>query len=62
MQVTGHTVDVMKGQGLFFAAGALAFQLGRDRRYGCHFGMRSSRDEAILLFERGWDAAKREGK
>jgi hypothetical protein len=57
MQVSGYTIDVMKSNGFYFAAGALAFQLGRECRYGCHTGMRSSRDEAIAAFERGWHAA-----
>lgn len=55
-----NAVHVLKMEGQFFAAGAVAFAAGHDRTYGCHFGMRSTRDAAIEAFYRGWDAARKE--
>jgi hypothetical protein len=55
-----YLVDQLKSKGHIFAAGALAFSLGLDREYGCHFGMRSDRSAAIDDYQRGYDAAKRD--
>ena len=52
-----QTVDELKVDRLFFEAGVEAFKQGAPRSYGCHFGMRSSRDYAINEFYRGYDAA-----
>lgn len=57
-----NTLHVLKSEGHYFAAGALAFSIGHDRSYGCHFGMRSTRDAAIEAFNRGYDAARQEKK
>lgn len=57
-----NTVHILKTEGSYFAAGAVAFSAGMDRNYGCHFGMRSSRDAAIEQFYRGYDAARQEKK
>lgn len=50
-------IDSLKSAGKPFEAGQLAFETGRDRSYGCHFGMRSDRDAYARAFERGWDTA-----
>jgi hypothetical protein len=41
-----------------FAAGALAYMLGLDCSYGCHFGMRSTADWARQQFAQGWHTAR----
>lgn len=46
MPISPSVIDDLKASGSYFAAGALARDLGRDRNYGCHFGMRSSLDHA----------------
>lgn len=51
-------IDEMKSAGEFAKAGALSFAEGKGRDYGCHFGMRSTRDVAIAEFQRGYDEAK----
>ena len=51
-------VDRLKSAGHYFAAGALAFECGYGREYGCHFGMRSERSSAVEAFQCGYDAAK----
>lgn len=53
-----QTVEKMKSEGLYFAAGALAFSLRLPMDYGCHYGMRSDRAAAILSFNAGWKAAQ----
>ncbi len=52
-----RTVEDFKAEGLFFTAGALAFQIGLPRSYGCHYGMRSTKDADAAEFYRGYDAA-----
>jgi hypothetical protein len=51
-----QTVDTLKAEGLYFEAGKLARKLGKDRHYGCHFGMRSTYDYAVSSFYQGFDA------
>ena len=53
-----NTVHSLKGEGLYFAAGALAFELHMPCAYGCHFGMRSTVDYARSQFRKGWLAAE----
>jgi hypothetical protein len=57
-----HEVEVLKSQGRYEEAGALSYRESMgdqvSRLYGCHYGMRSERDEAIALFEKGFDKAK----
>jgi hypothetical protein len=53
-----RTIDELKSQGQYREAGAEAFRTGRDRGYGCHFGMRSTRDYARREYEAGWDEAQ----
>lgn len=57
MTVNLRTIDELKIAGHFFAAGALAFEMKQQRNYGCHFGMRSTRDADRDAFNLGWDAA-----
>ena len=49
-------IDDLKAAGKHEEAGARASFLGLDRRYGCHFGMRSSLWSSIAAFYRGYDA------
>lgn len=55
--ITGTTVEMLKAEGKHREAGALAAKQGKPCYYGCHFGMRSTRNEAILDFRRGYFAA-----
>lgn len=57
--ITNRTIDALKAEGHYFAAGAVAAALGRDANYGCHFGMRSTCDYAKREFARGHAEAKR---
>jgi hypothetical protein len=54
---TSRTVDDLKAEGLFFTAGALTFQIGLGRSYGCHFGLRSTIEIDRAEFFAGYDAA-----
>ena len=54
---TTRTVEELKSEGLFFTAGALLFQLGHNRSYGCHYGMRSTVEADKAEFFAGYDAA-----
>lgn len=58
MRTTLNVIDNLKVDGMYFAAGALAFSLGCECNYGCHFGMRSTRDVDAAEFKRGWHAAR----
>ncbi len=51
-----RTVDELKIAGHMFAAGALSRQLGLNRNYGCHLGMRSTLERDRAEFHRGFDA------
>ena len=53
-------VDTLKSEGSYEAAGREAAKTNRDRYYGCHFGMRSSKDRAMTEFYAGYDAQKAE--
>jgi len=55
---TNRTVEDLKSEGLFFTAGALSFQLGHGRAYGCHYGMRATLDADRAEFYRGYEAAE----
>lgn len=52
-----NPVDDLKSKGEMFEAGKLAFETGRDRSYGCHFGMRSTRERDMRAFFLGYDQA-----
>lgn len=54
---TARSVEDLKSEGLYFTAGALQFQLGHARSYGCHYGFKSDRDLCRDEFHRGYDAA-----
>lgn len=56
MEITTRTAEDIRIAGHFFAAGALAAALGKDRYYGCHFGMRSTLEASKEAFFRGYDA------
>lgn len=58
----GHIINMLKEHAAYFAAGALARTFGHDDNYGCHFGMRSTRDMAARLYKEGWLAAQRAHK
>lgn len=51
-------VEVLKRQGKYFEAGGLAYKSGYANSYGAHYGMKSSRDEAVRDFKRGWEEAR----
>ena len=49
-------INTLKSEGRYFEAGVAARQEGRECYYGCHFGMRSTRDSAIAEFTSGYNA------
>jgi hypothetical protein len=52
-----RTIDNLKSEGFYFAAGALAFSLGYpETSYGSHFGMRSDIGRARAEYLEGWQA------
>jgi hypothetical protein len=51
-----HTVDALKSEGHYFAAGAVAKALGCGPYYGAHAGMRSTFESARNEFYRGYNA------
>lgn len=51
-------VEILKHAGLFDEAGRLAFAIRLGRSYGCHYGMRSTREAAVAAFQAGWDNAE----
>lgn len=58
-----RTIDNLKSEGLYFAAGALAFSLGYpETSYGCHFGMRSEIKQARADYLAGWKACEKNRK
>lgn len=57
--VRTSTVEDLKSAGMYFAAGALLFQLGYPRSYGCHYGFRSDLELSREEFYRGYDAAEK---
>lgn len=48
-------IDKLKSQGQYGAAGVVAAANGKDRSYGCHFGLRSGLDAAKEAFYAGFD-------
>lgn len=54
-----RTVDDLKIEGFYFTAGAMLFQLGYPRSYGCHYGFRSDLEKSRAEFYRGYDAAEK---
>lgn len=56
---TARDVETLKSEGLFFTAGALQFQLGHALAYGCHYGLRSTRERDVAEFRAGYESASR---
>ena len=56
-RISPSLIETLKSHGHMFAAGALAKQIGTERYYGCHYGMRSTKDRDMAEFFRGYDAA-----
>jgi len=52
--VTQQDVERMKGLGCYREAGQLQALLGLDCDYGCHYGMRSTRDVCREQFFQGY--------
>jgi hypothetical protein len=48
-----QVVEQLKGDARHFHAGALAAMLGLPNAYGCHYGMRSTREDAAEAFRQG---------
>jgi len=57
---TAQEIEALKAKGEYRQAGAAARKAGFERCYGCHYGMRSSRDSAIAEFNAGYDAMAQE--
>lgn len=55
-------VNNLKADGKHEEAGAKAFEHGLGRKYGQHFGLRSTKDKDEASFHRGYDAAEMKGK
>jgi hypothetical protein len=53
-RLTHADVEKLKSEGRFVHAGALAAALGGNLNYGCHYGMRSTRDGAMAAFRDGF--------
>jgi hypothetical protein len=51
-----NLIDALKSEGRYFEAGIAARKEGSECCYGCHFGMRSTRDRAIAEFTAGYTA------
>ncbi|MNV69004.1 hypothetical protein D3C71_1618840 [compost metagenome] len=49
-------VDRYKSNGQFEAAGRIAKATNAGRSYGCHFGMKSTRDRDMAVFFEAYDA------
>lgn len=47
-------IELQKAQCNYRMAGQLARLLGLDPIYGCHYGMRSTRQYALLEYMQGW--------
>ena len=52
------TVNNLKADGKHEDAGAAAFEHGLGRKYGQHFGLRSTKDQDEAAFHRGYDRAE----
>jgi hypothetical protein len=49
-------IDSLKSKGEFAAAGTVAAVNGKERSYGCHFGMKSGRQGAMDEFYEAYDS------
>jgi hypothetical protein len=52
-RLTARDVEILKSEGRYAHAGALSFILDLGSIYGCHYGMRSTRDQAMREFVEG---------
>lgn len=48
-----NEIERLKSVGQYYQAGALAASLGQDDNYGCHYGMRSERENAVAQYRLG---------
>lgn len=55
-------VDNLKADGKHEEAGAKAFEHGLGRKYGQHFGLRSTKDKDEASFHKGYDTAEAKSK
>jgi len=56
--LTRQDVERLKAEARYRHAGSLAFIIGDEPVFGCHYGMRSSRDFAIAEFREAYFDAK----
>lgn len=56
--LSAYQIEKLKSEGRCFDAGFEAFRAGFDDSYGCHYGLRSERGDAIKAYRDGWAAAK----
>jgi hypothetical protein len=52
--MNNRDIEKAKAHGDYRLAGQMARLIGTTDHYGCHFGMRSTRDLAIDEFKAGW--------
>jgi hypothetical protein len=53
--LTARDINIAKENSQYRRAGQLAALLGHNADYGCHFGMRSTREAARYQFQLGHD-------
>jgi hypothetical protein len=56
--LSAYQIEKLKSEGRYYDAGFEAFRAGFDDSYGCHYGLRSERGDAIKAYRDGWAAAK----
>lgn len=56
MSACNQLVEALKANGAYFAAGAAAREFGLGPAYGCHFGLRATRNADMAAFRAGYDA------
>ncbi len=49
-----NPIEQAKSNSQYRLAGQLAFLAGQSDYYGCHFGMRSTKDQAVSEFKAAW--------
>lgn len=57
--MNAQEIERLKSEGFYYQAGTLAAALGHDDNYGCHYGLRCSRDYAVEQFKLGHKEASR---
>lgn len=53
--LNAQTVENLKADGFYFAAGVIAATLKLEGNYGIHYGMRSDLEKAKKEFKAGFD-------